>query len=155
MHNYAVREQPGGAVVYQFNTDWTNPQQLDFGLPIGDNGVGTGIAFDSRTDSFWFVAGNLVVNFSRAATLLNFFFIPVNVGRLASLALDPADNTLWLWFFQSFGGPLLQQYSTAPKKEGTPRAPLSSDQIGVLRMVPNSRCAPMGLRALRSLNQRH
>ena len=124
-YNYAVRRRPGGSDVYQFDLDWTNPQVMTVLQQRG-----TGIAYDSRTDSFWFADNNVVVNVSREGDLLDGFGMHVSLGRdFFSLALDPADYTLWISGGQ-LGSNQLQQYSTEKTMGATGfRAPLSSEQL--------------------------
>jgi len=134
-YNYAIRPYPGGLDdgLYQFDLDWTNPQLMLFGPPYGaDTAVGSGIAYDVRTDSFWFVQNRLVFDVSRTGGLLNYFWLPADLGDdLFSLALDPADYTLWISRYAG-GDNLLEQYSTEQYTlaEGlNPRTPLSSEQL--------------------------
>lgn len=88
-YNYSVDYALGG--VYQMNRDWSNPVSL-FSTPASD----LGITYDASNNSLWISAfsGATVSNYSMTGTLLSSF--SAATSGLASLALDPADGTLWM-----------------------------------------------------------
>lgn len=123
-YNYATRSGD----LYQFAADWTDPQAM-----AALQGIGSGVAYDYRSDSFWTAFGSLIINYSRDGTadILHSFYMPSAVSAdLSSLAFDPADNTLWVWSY-GVSNSTLQQFSTAANTQGAlPRAPLSSEVTG-------------------------
>ncbi len=125
VYNYAVRA--GTGTYYQSNADWSNPQLIQFGLTFGPT-LG-GITYDSRNDSFWFSAGRYIGNVDRSGLVLNAFFtVEGRRSVWTSLALDPADHTLWLYtFYPGFPDEVhLEQYSTAGPVNFQPRAAIGS-----------------------------
>src|SRR5215207_4584606 len=86
--NFSVDYIGGG--VYRFNSDWTNPVLL-FNAPVNY----LGITYDSTNNSLWlsYFNGLVVENRSLSGSLLASFPTP---SGMAALALDPADNTLWM-----------------------------------------------------------
>lgn len=148
VHNYATRN----AHVYEFNADWSNPQQIIYNFQEAF----FGIAYDSTNDSFWVSdhGGDrvMIFNVGRAGNLGNFFYTAHQTGLGPSaLALDPADHTLWLYSpLDGFNSPgILEQYSTAPNTEGSAaRTPLSSlafnAPVLAAEFALNSPAAPPG-----------
>jgi hypothetical protein len=125
VHNYAVYAESGK--YYQFDTDWSNPQLIQFGLGFGPDL--DGITYDPRNDSFWFSAGRFIGNVDRSGTLLNIFStVEARRSTHTSLALDPADYTLWLYsYYPGFPNEVyLEQYSTAGPVDYQPRAAIGS-----------------------------
>lgn len=116
--NYAIQYASGD--VYRFNSDWTSPtllfsSGLDYGL---------GITYDPTDASLWLLQhysglGNTQVQHrTLSGALLGTFLTGQNYTT--ALALDHADNSLWLFDWNEFtGAGDLRQYS----KVG---APLSS-----------------------------
>lgn len=102
--NYSVSFSDGG--VYRFNADWTNPTLL-FNVDAGY----LGITYDSVTDTLWLSKyfDNQVENWSLSGSLLSSF--AATQSALSSLALDPADNTLWMGSQRTEG--TFYQYSKA------------------------------------------
>lgn len=88
--NYSVDFLSGA--VYRFNADWTNPSVL---FSLGNSGL-LGITYDQTNNSLWISSfnGTSVSDYSLTGTLLSSF--NASVPELSSLALDPADNTLWM-----------------------------------------------------------
>lgn len=84
--------------VYRTDLDWSDPTPL-FSLqtvPGGSAGEFLGITYDSGNQSLWIGGWNLnnqIRNYSLSGTLLSQFS---TVGQVGSLALDPADGTLWM-----------------------------------------------------------
>ena len=120
VHNYASSD----AGLFQFNTDWTNPQLLGSGSDIG-------IAYDRTSDSFWYAGGVLIYNVNRTGDILNAFYLNHSVSLLTrALALDPVDHTLWLFNYVPFAS-YFEQYSTAANPPGAvTKAPLSTLFVG-------------------------
>jgi hypothetical protein len=87
--NYSVDYNSGN--VYSFNGDWTNPTLL-FSEPIGF----LGITYDATDNSLWLANfnGTIVEHRSLFGTLISSFTVPFT--SITCLALDPADNTLWM-----------------------------------------------------------
>jgi len=93
--NYAWDFSNGA--VYRFSAEWSNPEVL---FTLGtDDGSRIGITFDRSNDTLWLsgwsgTVGTLVENRALDGSLLASFSTghPMNTG----LALDPADDTLWL-----------------------------------------------------------
>lgn len=88
-YNYSVDYSAGG--VYRMGLDWSNPVLL-FQTPSSY----LGITYDPGNSSLW-VSGfgsDTVMNVTMAGALLSSF----NTGfsSISSLALDPADGTLWM-----------------------------------------------------------
>ncbi len=114
LHNYAWDFTTNTA--YQWNLDWSNPVKL-FSLPVvvGANSNYLGITYDPSNDSLWICSyyGTVVENRAKDGTLLSSF--TVAHGGNAALALDPADNTLWLHDDTTSSPMVFEQYS----KSGT------------------------------------
>jgi hypothetical protein len=132
-HNYSVDYEVGGGV-YQFDADWTNPVLL-FSVPQGY----LGITYDATNDSLWLsrFSGNTVANYSLSGSLLSSFVTPFD--RISSLALDPADNTLWMGSQGTQG--TFYQYSKAGVQLDTAFYPgLQSQNTlgGEFRVVPEA-----------------
>jgi len=103
-HNYLVDYYFGG--VYQTARDFTNPVAL---FNAGANNVG--ITYDAANNSLWisgYGSSTTVADYSLNGALLSSF----STGQLynSALALDPADQTLWL--VNGLNGNL-EQYSQA------------------------------------------
>lgn len=84
-------------IAYQFSLTWTSPIAL-FTLGTA-SGHYLGITYDASNNSLWVAGldgavGTLISNYSLTGTLLSSFSIGHNFS--GSLALDPADGTLWL-----------------------------------------------------------
>ena len=107
-HNYLVNY--GNGDIFQTARDFTNPTLL---FNVGQSIVG--ITYDRANNSLWFStwSGILVVDYSLSGILLSSFSTGHELN--ASLAMDPADHTLWLVNDRSgttnYG--YLEQYSTA------------------------------------------
>lgn len=58
--------------------------------------VSVGVTYDRSNDSFWISSVNdgIVANISRAGSVLSSF--NTGLSRVVALALDPADDTLWM-----------------------------------------------------------
>lgn len=114
-HNYSV--DFGTGRVYQMNLDWSNATLL-FDTGFG-GGNALGITFDATNNSLWVSqwGGTTIGDFSLGGALLSSF--STTFSGISSLALDPADNTLWMGsqgtegtFYQySKGGVLLSSPS--------------------------------------------
>jgi DNA-binding beta-propeller fold protein YncE len=102
--------------VYQFSKDWKDPVALfPTGLYLG------GITYDSTNGTLWVLdsrdeAGGVVRNYQKNGTLVSEFSVVVRPGEQAmGLALDPADQKLWLSRHNTgnpFGSPfVLESYS--------------------------------------------
>lgn len=90
--NYSVNYTSSGAgSVSRFNADWSNPVLL-FTVSPGS----LGITYDQTNNSLWVsqFSGSLVENRSLTGTILSSFTTAQT--HLTALALDPADNTLWM-----------------------------------------------------------
>jgi hypothetical protein len=77
--------------VYQYDDDWTNPVLL-----FGTSGLGS-ITYDPSNDSLWvshFSGSNNITEYSMSGAVLSTF--SAGHTRNMALALDPADDTLWL-----------------------------------------------------------
>jgi hypothetical protein len=102
--NYSINYATGD--VLRFNRDWTGPSVL-FNLVTHNDWIG--ITYDPTNNSLWvaeYGVGSTVANYTLGGTLLTSFTTGVTQGNLA-LALDHADNTLWLTGPQ-FSGTFLQ-----------------------------------------------
>jgi hypothetical protein len=104
--NYSVDINTGN--VYSFNSTWGSPTYLFTTSP----GF-LGITYDATDNSLWLAnhGGNTVEHRSLFGTLISSFTVPFT--SITCLALDPADNTLWMGS-QNTGG-TFYQYS----KSGT------------------------------------
>jgi hypothetical protein len=109
-HNYSVDYGNGG--VWQFDSAWANPVSL-FATAVND----LGITFDPLDNTLWVSAfnGNTVTHYSLAGAVLGSFVGPTS--SLTSLALDPADGTLWMGSQATQG--TFYQYSRAGAPLGT------------------------------------
>lgn len=108
VHNYAWDFSNG--VAYRFAADWTSPQAL-FALGTSD-GTRRGITYDPVNNSLWVsgttgAVGALVENYTLTGTFLSSF--STGQADITALALDPADDTLWLGHYDHTG--TYQQYS--------------------------------------------
>jgi hypothetical protein len=102
-HNYTVGANNGR--VYRTDPDWSNPVLL-FAAPDGTHAYWLGITYDRTNNSLWLSSfnpttgpsgspsGQTVADFSFSGTLLSSFSTAHD--ELVALALDPADNSLWL-----------------------------------------------------------
>jgi hypothetical protein len=106
-NNYLVDYVTGG--VYATNLDWSGLLLL---FPTGlINGAVLGITYDASNNSLW-VSGfdnDDVINHSMAGLVLSSFSTGFNA--ITSLALDPADGTLWMGTQNNFG--TFSQFSKA------------------------------------------
>jgi hypothetical protein len=102
-HNYSVAYSTGG--VYQMNSDWSNPQLL-FQTPTAY----LGITYDPINNSIWISTFNdtLVQDYTLGGALITSF--NTTFSSISSLALDPADGTLWMGSQSTEG--TFYQYST-------------------------------------------
>jgi len=117
VNNYLVDFQ--GGTVWETNGSYANPVQL---FNVGSGGF-LGITYDRSDNTLWIsqFSGNAVRHYSLAGALLGSFNATVVPSGLSSLALDPADGTLWMGsqrtegtFYQySRGGALLSTQSYA------------------------------------------
>jgi len=115
LHNYAASYQPSGSgsgftgIVYSFDRNWQNGDRLfDSGFlgTVDFNPVS--VTCDATNASLWVTSwdSSMVKNFSLDGTVLGSFDLGHNHNR--ALALDGADNTLWLINGSSF--PPLEQW---------------------------------------------
>jgi len=90
-HNYVVGFDDG--VVYRTGLDWSSPQAL-FGLPT-DYDRWFGITYDAADNTLWTSMwfADTIAHWSLTGTLLG--ALSTGVNGMTSLALDPADRTLW------------------------------------------------------------
>jgi hypothetical protein len=131
-HNYAIT-YPNG-LLYQFDLDWSNPTLL-FSTASTGNGY-EGITYDATNNSLWLSAlrAGTVADYTLSGTLLSSF----DTGHIqnASLALDPADNSLWIYnktTDHDAAGPLFEQYNKTGALLSTARfAALIGDAQGIL-----------------------
>jgi hypothetical protein len=148
-HNYSVDYESGGGV-YQFDADWTNPNLL-FSVPPSY----LGITYDATNDSLWLsqFGGSIVANYSLSGTLLSSFV--TSLGSITALALDPADNTLWMGSQGTQG--TFYQYSKAGVQLDTVfYASLQSQNTlgGEFRLVPEPASLFLGLTAVALIRHR-
>jgi hypothetical protein len=105
-YNYAVNYFSGE--VYRTNLDWSNP------APLFNTGFGgydaIGITWDSLNNSLWVSQwdGSHIYDFTLAGAVLSSF--DAGHSRITSLAMDPADHTLWFGNQGSMG--TFEQFST-------------------------------------------
>ena len=110
-HNYSVNYNIGSENVYQTGRNWQTSVAL-FQVPEAY----LGITYDRTNNSLWIsnFNGTTVSDYSLTGTLLSSF--NTTFSSITCLALDPADNTLWMGsqstegtFYQySKGGVFLQ-----------------------------------------------
>lgn len=102
--NYSVSYREGG--VYRFNSDWSIPVLL-FGTNDGD----LGITYDVTNNSVWVSSylNDTVTNYALDGTVLSSF--STGFGLISSLALDSADDTLWMGSQATLG--VFYQFSKA------------------------------------------
>jgi hypothetical protein len=133
--NYTV--DYGGGGVYSTKTDWSNPTLL-FSTTAGY----IGIAYDSTDGTLWLSSfnGNTVEHRSLQGALISSFVVPFS--RITCLALDPADDTLWMGSQSTEG--TFYQYSKTGVQLSTViySALLSQNTLGGEFVVPP---APTGL----------
>lgn len=88
--NYSVDYSSGD--VYRMNSDWSNPTVL---FNVGGDGY-LGITYDASNASLWVsnFNGFDVRQYTLGGSLLSTFNLPFTAS--SSLALDPADGTLWM-----------------------------------------------------------
>lgn len=106
-HNYTIDT---GGYVWQYDLDWSNQVEL-----FQVNGLGS-LAYDSENDSLWITQAfnsNLIIEYSKSGTRLR--SIDVGHDRCHALALDPADDTLWLHHASTEDQGTLEQWT----KDGT------------------------------------
>jgi hypothetical protein len=104
-NNYAVDWNTG--IVWKFNGSWANPTQL-FTAASG----ALGIAYDTTNNTLWVsdysYSDGTMYHYSLTGALLGSFSLNWNSNdTYEGLALDPADNTLWIWN----GAAAFEQYS--------------------------------------------
>jgi hypothetical protein len=101
--NYSVDFLTGA--VYRLNADWTSPSIL---FNLSRSGL-IGITYDTTNNSLWISAfsGNTISNYSLTGALLSTF--NATQSTLSCLALDSADNTLWVGSQSTLG--TFYQYS--------------------------------------------
>jgi len=87
--NYSVDFNTGD--VYSFNSTWGNPTFLFTTSPDF-----LGITYDATDNTLWLAnfGGNTVEHRSLFGTLISSFTVPFT--SISCLALDPADNSLWM-----------------------------------------------------------
>jgi hypothetical protein len=111
--NYAWNFDTGAA--YRFSTTWTSPTVI-FTLGVG-SGRRLGITYDGTNNSLWLsgwdgAVGQTIENRTLAGGLISSFTVAHDEN--VALALDPADNTLWLNDRNQLGGQVrLEQYTKA------------------------------------------
>jgi hypothetical protein len=117
--NYSVDANTGD--VYSFSSTWTNPTYLF----TTSSGFGD-IAYDSTDNSLWLAsfAGNTVEHRSLFGTLISSFTVPFS--NITCLAVDPADNTLWMGSQGTLG--TFYQYSKSGTALGSVFYPALSGQ---------------------------
>jgi len=93
--------------VYQFDTNWANPTHM-FAGPLNN----TGITWDSTNNSLWLTGWSpgVVVDYSMTGVILSSFHVAT--GLPAALALDTADNTLWMFDRDRMDGTFYQYSKT-------------------------------------------
>jgi hypothetical protein len=102
-HNYTIDFNTGN--VFRTDLDWSNPVLLfDFGTVRS-----TGITYDATNNSLWLLDYDFgtIYNVTLSGSILSSFAGPG--GHIGGLALDPADNTLWM--IQSTNSGLYYQYT--------------------------------------------
>jgi hypothetical protein len=118
--NYTINFDTGDVI--RTDLDWSNPVTL-FTLPGGFGGY-LGITFDASDATLWVSGWNTAVieHYDLVGNLLSSFAAPT--ASMASLALDPADGTLWFGTQRDSGGTrTFYQYSRAG-------APISTETYG-------------------------
>jgi serine/threonine-protein kinase len=128
--NYSVRQdstllEPIGSralsppALYQFERDWSKPQAL---FPLLPEGEYFGVAHSTAGDSFWLTRNTRnegrIEHWSRQGALLSTRIL-VPWADLMGLALDPADNTLWVTRPGSSGVLRLENFDTAGRHLGS------------------------------------
>jgi hypothetical protein len=117
-HNYTVTTVCGNCAtnssLIQTDLDWSNPVVL---FNLGGAYDSLGVTFDFTDNTLWtsnwngaFGGSDTVSHYTLGGTLLGSF--ETGFTTIGALALDPADNTLWM---TSFGSSTLFQFS----KSGT------------------------------------
>src|SRR6266498_1448340 len=98
-HNYTISGggssgTAGEGHVYSFDLKWQNPRLL-FKIAGGNFDAWEGIAYDATNNSLWVASsGNSTIqNYTLDGVLLSSFTALI---RPHALALDPADQTLWV-----------------------------------------------------------
>ena len=102
--NYSVDYSGGG--VYRMNSDWSQSTLLFNSVTNA-----LGITYDPSNNSLWISSfnTNTVVDYSLTGTPLSSFSVPFS--KITCLALDPADQTLWMGSQSTEG--TFYQYSKA------------------------------------------
>jgi hypothetical protein len=97
-HNFGVDYSSGD--VYQFDANWGSPTVLFGGLGGGNY---LGITYDPTNNSLWISRWNstTVEDRSLGGTVLSSFNLPF--ASISCLAMDYADNTLWMGSQNTFG----------------------------------------------------
>jgi hypothetical protein len=106
-HNYSVTYGIGN--VYQTQLDWSHPTLLFNTALLGTSVLG--ITDEASNNSLWIsqFAGSEIADYSMSGVLLSSFTVPF--VDITSLALDPADGTLWMGSQSTEGK--FYQYSTS------------------------------------------
>jgi hypothetical protein len=100
-----------GQTLTRFNMDWSNPTPVFTVSPLD---VSSGVTFDPLTGGFWISEdiGGVIRRHGALGQVQASFGGPQGGGRrTVSLALDPADNTLWVFTEHPFLRGELHQYT--------------------------------------------
>lgn len=100
-HNFASVSMNGAWNLYKFDRDWQNPAFVS-------GGFGMGLTYDPYDDTFYTTStggANVVRQFTKTGVFIRQFASPS--GEAWTLALDPADRTLW----RQFQDGTFEQYS--------------------------------------------
>jgi tRNA A-37 threonylcarbamoyl transferase component Bud32 len=129
--NYSVRQdswmlEPWGSrpldrpALYRFARDWSNPELL-FTLR-DDEGFYFGVAYSMTSGTFWLTRnsrdGGSIEHWSRRGALLS---LPVKVEQsgLSGIAIDPADDTMWVARPESNGLMRLENLDSGGRQLGS------------------------------------
>jgi len=124
-YNYAFNYGNGG--VYRFEKDWSGGSLL---FEFGSGSQYLGITYDATDKTLW-VSGwssNSVVHLKMDGSTLGSFTAGAFSGSLTALALDPADNTLWMGSQGNRG--VFAQYTKAGTLVGTHSFGFSDNVLG-------------------------
>lgn len=124
-YNYAFNFGMGG--VYRFNRDWSAPVLLN---AFGSSGQYLGITYDFSDNTLWLSGwnSNQVAHIDMAGNQLGSFTASAFGGSLTSLALDPADGTLWMGSQNNSG--VFAQYTRAGVLLGTHNYGFTNNTLG-------------------------
>ena len=138
-YNYALDYKYGR--VYRFNLDWQNPQLM---FSLGESYSYLGITYDPTNHSLW-ISGfynsvsRVIANYTMQGTLLSTF--NSQTGYNGCLALDYADNTLWV--FDRDGTKTFYQYSKTGQLLSSQYAKrmwfVSTERIAAVMLVYSAR----------------